>query len=90
MANHKSAIKEHRQSLKRRDRNRFQRARMRTAVKALRKSIEEGNQEDAKSLLPGVLSLVDRTAKLGAIKTNTASRTKSRLSLAVNRIAAAG
>lgn len=86
MANHKSAIKEHRQSLVRRDRNRFKRARMRSAIKSLRKQIADGQADEAKAALPGVLSLVDRTARHGAIEPNAASRYKSRLTLAVNRL----
>lgn len=84
MANHKSAIKAHRQQTARRDRNRKHRARMRTAVKALRKSIAEGKKDEAQATLRDVLSLIDRTAKLGAIAGNAADRTKSRLTRAVN------
>lgn len=87
MANHKSAIKEYRQSLGRRDRNRFQRARMRTAIKGLRGLIEAGDKAKAAEALPEILSLVDRSAKLGAIADNAASRYKSRLTVAVNKIA---
>ena len=86
MANHKSAIKEHRQSLKRRARNRNQRARMRTAIKRVRAAIESGDAETGRSLLPSTLALVDRTARHGAIHDRAASRTKSRLSLALNKL----
>lgn len=86
MANHKSAIKEHRQSLVRRERNRFKRARMRSAIKALRQHIDGGHGDEAKAALPGVLSLVDKTARHGAIEPNAAARYKSRLTLAVNKI----
>ena len=46
MANHKSALKHHRQSLKRRDRNRGHRARMRTAIKKFRAMIAAGDASD--------------------------------------------
>jgi len=88
MANHKSAKKEHRQSLARRDRNRGHRARLRTAVKQFRKALEAGDAESARGMLDGTLSLLDRTAKLGAINGNVADRTKSRLTRALNRVAA--
>jgi small subunit ribosomal protein S20 len=87
VANHKSAIKEHRQSLRRRDRNRQERSRMRTAVKKLRKALETGDAAGARELLPGTLSLIDRAAKRGAIHTGTADRYKSRLSTAIHRAA---
>ena len=88
MANHKSALKSYRQSLKNRARNRAHRTRLRSQVKTIRKALTDGDVETAKSLLPGTLSLIDHTAKLGAIHGNVASRTKSRLARAVNKLAA--
>ncbi len=84
MANHKSALKRMRQSLKRREHNRSFRTRMRTAVKKLRAAIDEGNADLAKSLLSETLSTVDATAQKGVIHRNAAARTKSRLTRAVN------
>ena len=86
MAQHKSALKEHRRSRERRLRNRWNRARLRTAIKSFRTAVAEGDADKARSLLPSTLSLLDRVAKLGAIHTNAASRTKSRLTLAVNKL----
>jgi small subunit ribosomal protein S20 len=88
VANHKSAKKEHRQSEARRDRNRAHRSRLRTALKGFRKALEAGEAETARGMLVGTLSLLDRTAKLGAINGNAADRTKSRLTRALNRVAA--
>jgi small subunit ribosomal protein S20 len=85
MGNHKSALKQHRQDERRRVQNRHSRSRLRTAVKKLRKALAQGDVATAKSLLAPTLALVDRTAKLGAIHGNTADRTKSRLTRAVNR-----
>jgi small subunit ribosomal protein S20 len=85
MATHKSALKEHRQSLARRDRNRTHRSRLRTEVKKYRKAISDGDVELAKSMLPSVLSLVDRTVKLNALHSSTGSRHKSRLTKALLR-----
>ena len=86
MANHKSALKEHRRAQARRLRHRHQRTRLRTAVKRFRKAIADGDVETAKSLLSPTLSIVDRSAKLNALHANTADRTKSRLTRALNRI----
>ena len=46
----------------------------------------DGDVEKAKTLLPGTLALVDRTAKLDAIHASAADRTKSRLTRAFNRL----
>lgn len=88
MANHKSAIKEHRQALVRRERNRSYRARLRTQIKVLRKAIAAGEADEARSMLSATLSLIDCTAKHGAIKANAADRAKSRLTRATNQLGA--
>jgi small subunit ribosomal protein S20 len=59
---------------------------MRTAVKELRRTLEAGDADTSRSLLPFALALVDRTARLGAIHANAAARTKSRLTRAVNKL----
>ena len=82
MANHKSALKEHRQALKRRQRNRRNKARMRTAVKSFRKLVES-DPTAAASALPATCAMIDRTVTLGAIHDNAAARTKSRLTRAL-------
>jgi small subunit ribosomal protein S20 len=88
MANHKSALKEHRQALQRRQRNRQQRSRMRTAIKKLRHTLEAGDAEAARGLLPATLSLVDRSVRRGGVHAKAAARTKSRLTRAVNKLSA--
>jgi small subunit ribosomal protein S20 len=88
MANHESAVKEHRRSLARRETNRRHRSRLRTAVKRLRQAVDAGDRETAVKLLPETLSIVDHSAKLGALHGNAADRTKSRLTRAVNRLSA--
>jgi len=86
MANTKSAEKRIRQAEKRRSRNRYHRSRMRTAVKQLRELVDEGNGEGARAALGSTLGLIDATAQKGVIHRNAASRTKSRLTLAVNKL----
>ena len=88
MANHKSAIKQHRQDLKRREQNRFHRARLRTALKKCRHAIAEGDAETAKGLLGPTLVMLDRSSKVGALHDNAVARTKSRLTKAVNALSA--
>lgn len=88
MANHKSAAKQARRNEKRRLRNRWWRSRMRSETRKLREAVERGDLDTANTLLPGLLGLLDRTAKAGVIHVNQASRRKSRLQLAVNRLTA--
>ncbi len=87
MANTKSAEKRIRQAEKRRVRNRFHRSRMRTAVKQLREHIEDGRSEEARAALSSTLGLIDATASKGVIHRNAAARTKSRLTIAVSKLA---
>ena len=89
MANHKSAIKAHRQSLDARLRNRLHKKRLRSVVKKFRTAVTEGDAAAARALLLPTLSLVDRTAKHGVIHSNVADRTKSRLTRAVQKLEAA-
>jgi len=88
MATHKSAEKQHQQSLVRRERNRHRRSQLRSAVKKLRTAVADGDLEAARSLLPQALSLLDRTARVRAIHPGTADRQKSRLTRLVSRASA--
>ncbi len=84
MANHKSALKAHRQNVKRREANRQQRSKLRTALKGAR-SAEGGKVED----LNLTVSLIDKMAAKGIIHDNTAARYKSRLAKRAVRSAGA-
>ena len=88
MASHESALKAHRQSVKRRLRNRTHRSRLRTQVKKLAAAIATGDAKEATGMLRATLALVDRSVKHGVVHKNNAARTKSRLSRAVNRLGA--
>lgn len=85
MANIKSAMKRHRQSLVRRTRNRFHKSTVRTQIKRLLKAIEAGDKDVATQALNATLSQIDKTGKRGTIHTNTANRLKSRLTNRFNR-----
>lgn len=76
----KSALKANRQNVKRREHNRELRSKLRTGLKAVRKSLDDKNVEGAKAALKTLQSLVDKMATKGIIHKNTASRLKSRLS----------
>ena len=87
MANTKSAKKRIVKSETSRIKNRHDRSAMRTAIKKFRSLLEEKKVEDARSLLPEVYGLIDRTVKKGIIHRNTGARYKSRLTLHLNQLA---
>jgi small subunit ribosomal protein S20 len=76
----KSALKANRQNIKRREQNRHMRSRLRTALKAIRASLDAKDLDEAKAALNTTVSLVDKMASKGIIHKNTAGRYKSRLS----------
>ncbi len=86
MANHKSAKKRARQTEVRSARNTAQRSAVKSAIKNTRNAITEGNKELASKLLLSTQKLLDRLAKKGIIKSNTAARRTSRLASQVNKI----
>lgn len=85
---HKSAIKRHRQSLKRRARNVETRSKLRTLIKRARQAIETKNQESATNQLRLVNKELGKAVSKGIIKRNTASRWLSRLSRSAARLSA--
>ena len=84
MANHKSALKRHRQSLKKAARNRSNRTRVKNVVKAVRTALLEKNLDLASSALVNATSVLDKSAGKGAIHWKNAARKISRLTKAVN------
>lgn len=89
MANHKSAIKRHKQSLKKAARNRAARTRVKNAIKAVRTAVLEKDADKAASAFVTATSVLDKTATKGAIHWRNAARKISRLSKAVASIKAA-
>lgn len=86
MANHKSAVKRHKQSLKRAARNRSARTRVKNVVKAVRTALLEKDVEKASAALVTATSVLDKSATKGAIHWKNAARKISRLSRAVNAV----
>ena len=89
MAHHASALKQQRQGLKHRDRNRRNVSRLKTKIKSLRSAIAKGDAAATKVVLAETISEIDKAAKKGVIHDNAAARYKSRLSRRVNAAAAA-
>ena len=86
MANHKSAIKRHKQSLKQAARNRAARTRVKNAVKAVRTAVLEKDAEKAAAAFVNATSVLDKTATKGAIHWKHAARKISRLAKALEAI----
>ncbi|MCI5222721.1 MAG: 30S ribosomal protein S20, partial [Candidatus Electrothrix sp. AR4] len=79
MANHKSAIKRHRQSRVRRMRNRMNKSKMNTAVRRVEEALVAGVDEAAQEALNIAIPIIQKTAGKGTIHRKTASRKISRL-----------
>jgi len=86
LANHKSALKRHRQSLKARERNRMMKTRVKNATKALHAAIESHDNEAVANALKNVTSILDKAASKKIVHWRTAARKISRLSVASNKI----
>lgn len=84
MANIKSSQKAARQRITRTARNVARKTAMRTAVKKVRVAIDTKNAKAAKAALPVAIRAIDMAASKGVIKRGTASRSVSRLTVAVN------
>lgn len=83
MPNVKSAKKRAKTNLERRERNRRDRSRLKTAIKKVRQA---DSAETARSAMRDAESLLDRLAGKGVIHDNTAARHKSRLRAHVKKI----
>lgn len=88
MANHKSAIKRHKQSLVRAARNRAARTRVKNVIKEVRTAIQAGDKATAAQAMVLATSVLDKSATKGALHWKKAARKISRLSRAVNAIGA--
>ena len=75
----KGAKKAHRASLKKKVYNDRRIKVMRDVVKKIKKLDSENKPKEAVGLLPSAYKAIDKAAKRGVIKKNTAARKKSRL-----------
>lgn len=79
MAITKSAKKALRQSLRRKTKNLVYKNRIKSLLKEAKSLVSQKKIEEAKSLLPQIYKSLDKAAKAGVIKKNTAARKKSRV-----------
>ena len=84
MASQGSAAKRHRQSERRRIRNRAVRSRVRSSIKKFLVAVEANNQDTAVEQLKSVTTQLDSATGKGVYHKNTAARTKSRLTHKLN------
>jgi small subunit ribosomal protein S20 len=79
MANTFSALKRVRTAERQTLVNRMRKTRLRHQIRAIRQLLDKKDAAGAQAALPATFSMVDRSAKWGIIKKNTAARYKSRL-----------
>lgn len=88
MAHHPQAKKRNRQRIKRTARNRHVRSTTRTCVKKVHVLIAAGDAAGAREALGDAVRQLDRAVTKGVMKRRMASRSVSRLTIAVNQISA--
>lgn len=88
MANTTSAKKAERVSERRYVFNARRKKTMKDNVKIVSKLVVAKNAKDAEKSLPALYKAIDKAAKNGTIKKNTASRMKSRLAKSVKKVTA--
>ncbi|WP_114312866.1 30S ribosomal protein S20 [Thermus caldifontis] len=84
-----SALKRHRQSLKRRLRNKAKKSAIKTLSKKAVLLAQEGKAEEALKILRQAQSLIDKAAKGSTLHKNAAARKKSRLMRKVQKFLSA-
>ncbi len=89
MPNLKSAKKRMRQNVVRHDRNLQIRTRIKTARRAMMEALEAENAETGAEALRTYSSVLDKAAKAGVIKKNTAVRRKTNAANGLRKIASA-
>ncbi len=90
MANHKSALKRHRQSLDRRIRNRAMKSRVKNPLKGVNTAIEQkSDPETLKANLKEACAMLNRAGVKGTVHKRNAARKISRLTKRVNAVVAA-
>ncbi|MCK5688651.1 30S ribosomal protein S20 [Myxococcota bacterium] len=85
MANHKSAMKRARQTIKRTIRNTAIRSRISTVSRTLREAITAGDADKIKEALNAATREIRKAVTKGVLKKETGSRRVSRMVLAANK-----
>jgi small subunit ribosomal protein S20 len=69
--------------------NRMRKSRLRHQIRAMCRLLDGNDPSAANKMIPETFSIVDRAAKWGIIKANTAARYKSRITLRLRKFSAA-
>ena len=85
MAITKSAKKAIRQSKTRNEQNSVYKDKMKKLIKEAKSLISAKKNDEAKKILPQIYAILDKSAKVGIIKKNNASRRKSRLTKLIEK-----
>ena len=86
MANHKSALKRIRQTVKRNERNKGFRTLVKTVTKRVTAEAEAGNKEQAREELKRAEKIIAKVGGKGILHPRAASRKISGLARLVNRV----
>ncbi len=87
MANHKSAEKRIRQTLKRTERNKYYRTRVKNLTRALNEAVDSNDVTKAQEALKVANKDIHSFVSKGILSKNTAARKISRLNARVKKIA---
>ena len=87
MANHKSAEKRARQTIKKTERNRFYRTRLKNITKAVREAAANNDKNAANEAFKIANKSIHAMVSRGFLKKQTAARRVRRLALLINKIA---
>lgn len=68
--------------------NRMRKSRLRHQIRTFRRLVQAKDSSGAQNALPETFSMIDRAAKWGIIKKNTAARYKSRLTVRLKALSA--
>lgn len=82
----RSAKKALRSALRRKAFNLRRKDKVMSAVKSFKRLVATGDKKAAEALMPAVQKSLDKAAKAGTLKKNTAARKKSRLAKLLKKI----
>ena len=88
MANTVSSLKRVRTAERKTEINRMRTSRLRHSIRSLRRLLAAKDAKGVEKQMPSTFSVIDKSAKLGIIKKNTAARYKSRIAHHLKKIAA--
>jgi small subunit ribosomal protein S20 len=86
MANHFSALKRARQTVRRTTRNRSNSSRLRSVLRQMREALAANDKASAEQTFRRTVAALDKATQKGVLHTNTAARYKSRLSARLNAL----